>query len=516
MPPFSTLTNASNATFDPRYSDLTSQRLNANVHPEYLYAQDDWLTLRDMYDGERRVKEQTIRYLPKLDGQDSSEYTLYLSNAVFFNATKRTVQGLLGSVFRKDPVFNELPPTLTNFPISKYEEYLPAYLRSVAQEIIHMGRVGILVDRPTTDSSIDRAKTRPYFQTYKAEQILNWRSHADPISGQFVLDQVLLYETIEEASPTGIGTTFSARVRLLGLDQSGHYFQATAPADKADDFANFSNVIYPNRNGVPFDFIPFWIINPTSATPSIEASPLLDIARLNVKHYGAYAALQHGRFFTAMPQYWVKGANEESGKPYMVGPNNVWLLGPDDEAGILEYSGSGLSFLESALDILDRQMQALGARLITQQKKIAAQAAISVQQQEAGERASLSDITSNLNKNMTDAVRFWMEWEGFSTAAIQAASIEYNQVFKEQQFNARDLRALQSLWVDHGVPLSVLFAVFKANDITPNDMTYEDFKTLLNDKSEQPPPPPVEAGGAQGTKPKGPSKPTTKRPSSGA
>lgn len=502
------LGNLGSSTFGSGQGSAVTRVDSDITHPEYAYFAPDWALLRDVLGGERRVKEQTTKYLPMLDAQTREEYSGYLDRAVFYNATDRTLQGLLGTVFRKDPQFNGLPDDLANNPaVTLNNETLTTLCRHIATEAISMGRVGVLLDRAADPSSpsygnlpggpdssgtpvnlpnVGATNTDvPYFALYTAEQILNWS--VTKIDGRYQFSSILLFEA--DYSPDGMKTGVSSRLRLLALDGNGDYYQAVGPVD-AKDYTEFQTVAMPTRRGQPLRFIPFMFFNPNSLRASVEKSPMLEIATLNLSHYQNYAALQHGRFYTAMPTYWVKGsgAQDQATPAFKVGPNTVWMLEQEDEAGILEFKGAGLGSLELALEMIERQMQSLGARLVAQQRRTAATASVSHEQAQAGERASLLAITQNLNLGMSFLVQWWMWWEEASPTAIAEASVEFNQSFREQNLTARDIRAMQSLWAEHAIPLTVLYAVFRSADIIPGEMSFEEYKALLKDPAEVPPP----------------------------
>ena len=97
--------------------------------PEYSRALVKWQTCRDAYDGEASIKARGPSYLPPLPGVPTSlnlpspppsgltdpglmpearsqgvlvenQYQNYQTRALYYNATKRTVQGLTGAAFR--------------------------------------------------------------------------------------------------------------------------------------------------------------------------------------------------------------------------------------------------------------------------------------------------------------------------------------------------------------------------------------------------------------------------------
>ena len=85
--------------------DVTFQR------EDYKSALDAWTLVDDVVAGQRAVKARGREYLPKpspkdLSADNTQRFTDYLFRAIFYNATGRTLQGLVGAAFRKDPELN--------------------------------------------------------------------------------------------------------------------------------------------------------------------------------------------------------------------------------------------------------------------------------------------------------------------------------------------------------------------------------------------------------------------------
>ena len=74
-----------------------------STHSDYDSNLVAWLRAREVIAGEDAVKAAGERYLPKIDSQTEDEYSAYKERASFFNATARTVDGLLGLTFRREP-----------------------------------------------------------------------------------------------------------------------------------------------------------------------------------------------------------------------------------------------------------------------------------------------------------------------------------------------------------------------------------------------------------------------------
>src|SRR5688572_13320500 len=63
--------------------------------------------VRDLAAGAERVKLRSTEYLPQNDGERDNNYQTRLRRSVFVNIFGRTIEGLTGLVFAKDPVLGE-------------------------------------------------------------------------------------------------------------------------------------------------------------------------------------------------------------------------------------------------------------------------------------------------------------------------------------------------------------------------------------------------------------------------
>src|SRR5690606_32365366 len=103
---------------------------------------------------------------------DSPEWKAYLSRAVFYGVTGRTLEGILGTVFRKGPKQLEVPRLLE----ARLEDLTPdgvnfiTFARRIVRDQTALGRFGVLVDiRPNAGPT-----EAPRLAGYEAESIHNW------------------------------------------------------------------------------------------------------------------------------------------------------------------------------------------------------------------------------------------------------------------------------------------------------------------------------------------------------
>jgi hypothetical protein len=66
--------------------------------------------VRDLMGGTDQLHSKGPIYLPKAPGEEPANYSVRLQRAEFHNFYRRTVEGLVGLIFRKDPVLGDDVP----------------------------------------------------------------------------------------------------------------------------------------------------------------------------------------------------------------------------------------------------------------------------------------------------------------------------------------------------------------------------------------------------------------------
>lgn len=484
--------NAPNPTAPPAYYRIGTEEVRPPT--EYLRNLPMWQTLRDLYDGAASIKTKGELYLRKIRSHDSEEYKAYLSRTPFYNAIRRTHAGLMASVFRRDPEFN-LPPAL-KASLGNHDEAITTdglnvyeLLKTTAHELLLVGRYGQLVDYPTTTEP----NPQPKISTYIAENIVSWRTTL--YKGRKITDRVILRENFE--TNTEYSTQKGERIRVLRLDPGPDgnmvYSQQLWDYDRMGTQTNLKpTTIVPKILGNTLDYIPFVIFNPLTLRPEIETPPLADLAALNLDHYEASALLAHALFYAGMPTYVICGednanpAGQLGNEEMAVGPSSIWRLNANDKADILEFTGHGLTYLENSVADKQAQMQSLGGRLITSQRRTASLTSEAYNVMEASDKATLMDVAYALERGMT---RIFKMWADFAVISIPAAYndkplIELNKEFDNGELSAREIRAIQTLYERNLIPLDVLYYTLRQVGVIPMEYSLEEFRVLL-EKDDQ-------------------------------
>ncbi|MCF2502767.1 hypothetical protein L0663_05215 [Dyadobacter sp. CY107] len=118
-------------------------------HEHYSKFEPVWKRCRDAVAGQRAIQEAGDACLPKLEGQEDPAYDSYRSRALFYNATGRIVDAMVGLVFRK-PMTWEVPEAMKEWldDLALSDETSTDFAETSLYETLSAGRGGIWLTYP--------------------------------------------------------------------------------------------------------------------------------------------------------------------------------------------------------------------------------------------------------------------------------------------------------------------------------------------------------------------------------
>jgi hypothetical protein len=459
-------------------------------HADYSANISRWQQYRDASAGEYAVKQRGESYLPrKSTHQTNAEYSAYKQRAMYFNATGRTVDGLVGLMFRRDPDMtspDSMEPLLED--VTQDGVSFDELVKHVAEDVVTVGRGGVLVDFPTVAGvdnmrDYDRSGARPYATFYPAESITNWDTAY--IGGRIVPAMVVLKETYSTIDP---GDEFKKIVkdqyRVLDLD-GGKYRQRVFRKMFQDNGKGESWVVveefWPKMVGKPMDYIPFEFFGSIDGRAKVQKSPIADIATVNLSHYRTLADLENGRHWCGSPTPVFIGSFEsESGDEVTeirLGSEDGIHMSMGSDAKFLEFAGTGLEELRQA-DAQKREMMAvLGSRILAPEKK-QVEAAETARIHRAGEESTLQSIAHSVSKSATRVLAYLRDWSG----ASGDVSVEINTDFVPTEMTPEELTSTVMAWQSGAFSTQELFDRLKQGEMIRADKSYEDHAAELEEE----------------------------------
>lgn len=444
-------------------------------HEEFLEYYHIWDKCEDCAEGQDEIHKEGVEYLPRLSGQSDSEYKAYKERALFYNASSRTIQGLLGMLFLKPPVV-EYPMAIQNIidDVDMAGTSFSEFAQEVAQQVITVGRCGVLVDYPPVESvelTIAQAQQiglRAYATIYEADDVINWKTQR--IANQQKLSLVVLEES-REVAKNEFESESVKQWRVLELIDGIYRQRLFEKDDKGNDIVVAE--YYPTINGRVLDFIPFQFFGSESNSECVSKPPLLDLVNVNLSHYRTTADYENGAHFTGLPMPIITGLTDTP--KINIGSSTALVLpDPQSKAFYLEFTGQGLDTLEKLLRAKESMMATLGARMLAPEAK-GIESAQTASIHRAGENSVLSKMSQLLSQGLTNVVSWLRDWSNVTGDVV----IELNRDFVPNSMTAQELQALVQAWQSGALSYQSLFENLKAGDIIAPDRNVLDEQELI-------------------------------------
>lgn len=417
-----------------------------------------WEMIRDCIAGQSQIKKRGVKYLPhplmrgprnELSPEVLAAYDAYKERAIFWNATGRTLRGLVGLAFGEDPVI-ALPPLLESLEVDA--DGGGVSLVQQAHEALSLclahGRGGLFVDYPKTEGLVVtrqdllEGRVRPTVGCYQPWDIINWRTRC--VGAEEMLSLVVLSEFFV-TDDDGFEEEVCEQWRVLRLDETGNYTVEVWRRKKGSD-EDECECVQPattvlDSSGVPLRRIPFFFFGAENNSPTPDLPPLEDIAVLNLGHYRNSADYEQNLFQVGQAMPWFAGVTEDWVKRVwkgriIFGSGQSVPLPAGGSAGILQASPNTMP--KEGMTHKEEQMVMLGAKLI--QSGATRQITATERVLDAKvENSVLTNCAQNVSAAYTKALQFAAV---FQNANPEEVSFEISTEFELEKLTAQEREVL--------------------------------------------------------------------------
>lgn len=459
---------------------MTGQISITDWHADYAQRTVQWTKIRDVIDGEDKVKDQGQTYLPQPSGMgDPNLYSAYKTRSSFYPVAERTMRGLSGMVFRHQPILEiteRMEPMREALTTDGYSFEVLA--EEVTREVLTIGRYGILVDFPIYNAS---SAVLPHFATYFAEDIINWEQQF--VLGKKVLTRVVLRDDIDNTFGEDAVVYLELILNSAGLYEVRRWESQVIDLKGSNGVGTTRNfvvtsVVVPLVNGAPLNRIPFVFINTYDMRPELEKPPFLDLVNVNLAHYRNSADYEHALYLTAQPTPWIAGQVDAANRPKSIGSGTIWLLPEDAQVGYLEFSGAGVKSQREAMQDKEGRMAALGARMIKDMSS-SQETAETARLRGRGETSLLTNAVNMTTQGLRKAFRIAAEWVGSNPDDVD---VRLNRDFIETRLSPEEIGALVKAWQGAAISRTTMHENLQKGEIIPPDRTMEDEKDMIEEE----------------------------------
>lgn len=422
-------------------------------HPLYEDLVCCWQLVEDCIKGDRAIKKKKDEYLPRPNPSDVSNenekrYESYLKRAVFYNVTARTLSGLIGQVYSKDPIV-EVPELLETIIEDSDGSgvSLTQQSKCVLGHVLSNGRAGLFVDYPSVEGVATRqdqieGSIRPNILHYDATDIINWRS--ERVGAKNRLTLIVLSETHIE-SDDGFKQELVQQYRVLRMLEGKYVveiYRQNGGTTKGE-YGLVEQYTPTSAQGQPLTQIPFTFVGWENNDEVPDLPPLYDLAILNIAHYRNSADYEEASYISGQPTLYVSGLTQAwvddvfKGE-VQLGSRAAVPLPEGGSMGLVQADNNSMP--KEAMDCKERQMVALGAKLVEQRQ-------VQRTATEAGlENASETSVLASAAKNTSDAFEKALQWCMIFMGTDGEVTFELNTEFTMSVLNPQQQQSLLSLW----------------------------------------------------------------------
>jgi hypothetical protein len=424
----------------------------------YQEQEADLCVARDCYIGTKAVRAKTTRYLPQFPAEDNDSYTARLGQSVFFNAFKRTIQGLTGLVFRKNLDLGEdIDATLKSHleNVDNQGTHIDVFAKNILEAGLRDGHTYIFVDMPkpegVTNLAQERAAAlRPYWVHYLKDQVINFRWVES--NGQLILDLAIIEEC--KTVPDGdYGEREQKQYRVL---KPGEFYLYEVEEGQKGQAPTVTEV---ERGTTSLSYIPLYAFYADKQGPFCSQPPLLDLANENLRHYRLRSDLDNIMHVCNVPILAAIG-RQNTDSPLTVS-GCVVDLPLEGDLKYTEHSGAAIGAAQKELEQSQSIMASLGLMLLSDQPKPQMTATESSYKNQS-ELSTLSGVARSLQDALEAAFAAHADYLG-----ANPGSIEVNKDFGIFTLSPQLLQTLSAMEVEGQYKLEWVWDLMERGGMMP-------------------------------------------------
>ena len=460
----------------PEKTDKPDQMSGAAARMEPLVK-----TARDVYGGTTSMQRAGAVYLPQHPAEPNDAYAARLRGTVLYNALDRTVDGLVGLIFRKDVDLQNADKRIEEHAedIDLTGRPLNRFTRDAATETLVDGIGFILVDYPESDPSAAtlederRQGLRPNWVYIRAEQFISARFTV--VGGLPVLSQFVYRENVEE--PAGTFTTEEVtqyrvlRVTAEGMGEYEIWRNAVKGSKTELELWREGTFQMPGAEGTVVPVVPVY----GGRVAHFEAKPpLLDLAYENIAHWQLRSDHYYALHVSNVPIPVFIGRARGQDDELVISPGRGLDIPEGGDAKYLEFSGKSLQHSRDELRDIEARMASLGLSMLQRDTR-AAETAEAKRIDKVAEDSALAEFAGGLEAAVNEALGLHARWIGSATPG----EVTINRDYMPGTLSEGQIREFRAMVAEGALSLDTLWKVLEEGELLPDGFDPELERELI-------------------------------------
>lgn len=416
------------------------------------------------------------------------QYRTYHRLALWSGITRRTADGLVGVLFREDPVMvgvaEDLAADVTG--TGRDAKQLAA---DAARELLLAGQVTMLADFPEgpDGNPIDR----PTLAILPAESILEMRLEHGPDGVRPTLLRVageaLVPDPKDPWKPKKVQRVSVLRI-VDGVytveifekqgDDAGMAFGQSAGEDAGKGAWKSIKTVTPGPVGKTLDALPVVTAMIEDADDAEPPPPLAGVVALETDHYRLRAA-QALCLHTVLPTLVVTGSKmtDEQAGDIQLGVRTILSFpGSDVKAAFVGLGSDDLAGIENRLTQTEELISKMGARMLMAPPKAGVEAAETIRLRQTGEASTMIQLAEATDRVMTAALGWLVR---LSAGAGDGSGVEFDVDRTTLSVDPSRIDRLIQLFDANLIPRVMVLAELQGMHAIPDDMKPEEIDELI-------------------------------------
>lgn len=439
--------------------------------------------------------------LPFSPSMSQQQYAFYRAEGELPGLVSQYAKVVLGGLLRKQPQMilpEDAPEEAEGWLRTQFgsdQSSMHTFLDEAIWEELQTSRSWVVVDHPRVDNP-DMLTTEqldeisPYAMVVKAENIINWRTAPNRVTGKQTLSSLVFRFYSEDYTNNEFHPDLVDTVMHYKLDEQGLFVVNTYQRKETNDTVGVINgalrsnyqtngtsaqwelvdTAIPLMNGERISYIPAWPLNGQIEPVEPILQPLIDreialynkVSRRNHLLYGAA---------TYTPVIMSDMTDDEFEAVVEAGLGSWIKLRAGDDVKALETPSSALADMEKAIAATIEEMARMGIRMLTPEGN-SGDSGVALEIRNAGQTAQLGLLNNKISDVMKQVIACMLNWKYGTEYKSADIAFTLSADFNPTPVGA-DWMRLVTEWYQQGIiPRSTFVSIAKFNDVLPSD--YDD------------------------------------------